>query len=71
MIKRIGNWYSVELDGVVYNVLVQRKNETECDPSTILVFDEKMDMVEDYGIWDRIEYDILENIEWESRTFNK
>jgi hypothetical protein len=71
MVKRIGNWYTVELDGVEYNVLVQRTNEIECDPSTILVFDEKMDKVQDYGIWDRIEFDVLGHIEWESLTLNK
>ena len=39
--KRIGNWYSVVVNDVEYNVVIQReKNSILCEPSSIIVFDE-------------------------------
>jgi hypothetical protein len=56
MITRIGNWYSVELNDNVYNVLVQKEtNKVTCDPSSILVFDEIMNKVNESEVWDVIQ----------------
>jgi hypothetical protein len=39
--KRIGNWYSVVVNDIEYNVIIQReKNSILCEPSSIIVFDE-------------------------------
>jgi hypothetical protein len=64
MITRIGNWYSVELNDNVYNVLVQKEqNRITCDPSSILVFDEVMNKVNESEVWDVIQ-GLMERMDW-------
>jgi hypothetical protein len=64
MITRIGNWYSVELNDNVYNVLVQKEtNKVTCDPSSILVFDEIMNKVNESEVWDVIQ-GLMERMDW-------
>lgn len=64
MITRIGNWYSVELNDNVYNVLIQKEtNKVTCDPSSILVFDEIMNKVNESEVWDVIQ-ELMERMDW-------
>jgi hypothetical protein len=64
MVKRVGNWYEVELNNVFYNVVIQKDPRTIiCEPSSILVFDEGFNKVEDYSIWDDIER-IMDEMDW-------
>jgi len=64
MITRIGNWYSVELNDNVYNVLVQKEeNKVTCDSSSILVFNEVMDKVNESDVWDVIQ-ELMERMDW-------
>ena len=64
MITRIGNWYSVELNDNVYNVLVQKEeNKVTCDLSSILVFNEVMDKVNESDVWDVIQ-ELMERMDW-------
>jgi hypothetical protein len=66
MTKRVGNWYTIELQGEEFNVLVQKdKDMVTCDPSSILVFDDNFNKVEDYYLWDIIQ-SILEGMDWKS-----
>jgi hypothetical protein len=66
MVKRNGNWYSVELRGMEYNVLIQKdKGRVTCEPSSILVFDDNFNKVEDYSVWNEIE-EMMEVMDWKS-----
>ena len=43
--KRVGNWYTLEIDNTKYNVIIQKdSNSFNCDSSSIIVFN---DFVED------------------------
>jgi len=65
-LKRIGNWYGIEIRNQVYNVLIQKDvNKVTCDPSSILVFDETFNKVEDYSVWNEIQ-ELMEKIDWKS-----
>ncbi len=66
MVKRLGNWYMVEVGERWYNVMVQKDvNKVTCDPSTVLVFDENFLRVNDYTVWDDME-EIMEKMDWKS-----
>jgi hypothetical protein len=53
--KRIGNWYSVVVNDVEYNVVIQReKNSILCEPSSIIVFDEDFKEVNTPSVIDDI-----------------
>jgi hypothetical protein len=59
-LKRIGNWYNVG----EYNVVVMKETDTYfCDPSSILVFDEMFNRVEDSKVYDKIEK-IMGKVDW-------
>ena len=39
--KRVGNWYTLEIDNTKYNVIIQKSsNSFNCEPSSIIVYDE-------------------------------
>jgi hypothetical protein len=69
MVKRIGNWYEVseEIKNEIrwFNVLVQKNDDVTCDPSSILVFDDNFNKVQDFEIWNRIE-ERMERIVWKN-----
>jgi len=51
--KRIGNWYSVNVKGTDYNVLIQKDhNKVTCEPSSIIVFDENFKEVDTPSVID-------------------
>jgi len=53
--KRIGNWYSVVVNDIEYNVIIQReKNSILCEPSSIIVFDEDFKEVNTPSVIDDI-----------------
>jgi hypothetical protein len=65
-INRIGNWYTVNVDGVVYNVVIQRDDRTNvCDPSSILVFDIEFKLLDEseLRVWGEIE-EIMSLVDW-------
>jgi hypothetical protein len=62
--ERIGNWYSVGFENETYNVLIQKEDKKIlCDPSSILVFNEDFDKVDDPEIYEGIEK-IMERVDW-------
>jgi len=66
MVKRVGNWYGIEMNNLVYNVLIQKDPKSViCEPSSILVFDETFNKVEDYSIWNDIER-IMNEMDWKN-----
>lgn len=59
-LQRVGNWYNVD----EYNVLVVKETDTYfCDPSSILVFDEMFNRVEDSKVYEKIEK-VMEKMDW-------
>jgi len=53
--KRIGNWYSVNVNGTDYNVIIQKDhNKVTCDTSSIIVFDENFKEVDTPSVIDDI-----------------
>ena len=59
-LQRVGNWYNVG----EYNVVVVKETNTYfCDPSSILVFDEMFNRVEDSKVYDKIEK-IMGKVDW-------
>ena len=39
--KRVGNWYNIKIGNTKYNVIIQKSsNSYDCEPSSIIVFDE-------------------------------
>jgi hypothetical protein len=59
-LKRVGNWYNVG----EYNVVVVKETNTYfCDPSSILVFDEMFNRVEDPKVYEKIEK-IMGKVDW-------
>ena len=59
-LQRVGNWYNVG----EYNVVVMKETDTYfCDPSSILVFDEMFNRVEDPKVYDKIEK-IMGKVDW-------
>ncbi len=59
-LERIGNWYIVD----EYNVLIQKEDDSfYCDPSSILVFDDEFNKVNDPKVYEKIE-DIMDKMDW-------
>ena len=62
--NRLGNWYDVEFNNVIYNVLVLKEdNSIYCDPSSVLVFDEDFNKVIDDKVYNGIE-EIMNRVDW-------
>jgi len=62
--KRIGNWYSVVVNGDNYNVVVQKeKNSVLCEPSSIIVFDEDFKEVDTPSVIDDM-ITLFERVDW-------
>ena len=62
--NRLGNWYDVEFNNVIYNVLVLKEdNSIYCDPSSVLVFDEDFNKVIDDVVYNCIE-EIINRLDW-------
>ena len=62
--NRLGNWYDVEFNNVIYNVLVLKEdNSIYCDPSSVLVFDEDFNKVIDEKVYNGIE-EIMNRVDW-------
>jgi hypothetical protein len=50
--KRIGNWYSVVVKGVEYNVIIQKDhNKVTCDASSIIILDENFEPINVLAYW--------------------
>ena len=62
--NRLGNWYDVEFNNVIYNVLIQKEsNSIYCEPSSVLVFDEDFNKVSDEEVYKGIE-EIMRRVDW-------
>jgi hypothetical protein len=62
--KRIGNWYSVVVNDVEYNVVIQReKNSILCEPSSIIVFDEDFKEINTPSVIDDM-ITLFERVDW-------
>lgn len=62
--NRLGNWYDVEFNNVIYNVLIQKEsNSIYCEPSSVLVFDEDFNKVSDEKVYEGIE-EIMGRVDW-------
>ena len=62
--NRLGNWYDVEFNNVIYNVLIQKEsNSIYCEPSSVLVFDEDFNKVSDEEVYKGIE-EIMKRVDW-------
>ncbi len=62
--NRLGNWYDVEFNNVIYNVLIQKEeNSIYCEPSSVLVFDEDFNKVIDEKVYNGIE-EIMNRVDW-------
>jgi len=62
--NRLGNWYDVEFNNVIYNVLVLKEdNSIYCEPSSVLVFDEDFNKVIDDVVYNGIE-EIMNRVDW-------
>ena len=62
--NRLGNWYDVEFNNVIYNVLVLKEdNSIYCDPSSVLVFDGDFNKVIDDVVYNGIE-EIMNRVDW-------
>jgi len=66
-IERVGNWYQVEIDGELYNVVIQKdKNSIECHPDSIIIFDASMFGIVDLSntsIWEKVQ-GMMEKMDW-------
>ena len=63
--KRIGNWYSVVVNGVEYNVVIQKDhNKITCEPSSMIVFDEDFKEVSTPSVIDDM-ITLFERVDWE------
>lgn len=71
-VKRVGNWYKVSINGVGYNVLIQKEpNSIVCDLSSIIVFDEELNFIDStptflgggFTIFQHIE-NVMEKMDW-------
>ena len=52
-LQRIGNWYSVTINDINYNVLIQKNvNKVTCEPSSIIVLDEDFKEIETPSVYD-------------------
>lgn len=66
--KRVGNWYTLEIDNTKYNVIIQKdSNSFNCDSSSIIVFNEELKLVspnpDRKKIYDKIE-SIMEKVDF-------
>lgn len=58
--KRVGNWYNIKIGNTKYNVIIQKSsNSYDCEPSSIIVFDEDTKYISPIrdrkNIYDKIE----------------
>lgn len=61
--KRTGNWYSIKVDNTKYNVIIQKgRNSYNCEPSSIIVFDENLVLIEPHKSKRRNLYDEIEEV---------
>lgn len=64
--ERIGNWYIID----DYNVLIQKEdNSFYCEPSSILVFDDEFNKVNDPEVYEKIE-GIMRKVDWKYDMFD-
>jgi hypothetical protein len=62
--ERIGNWYSVVVNGIDYNVIIQKDhNKVTCEPSSIIVFDEDFKEVNTPSVIDDI-ITLFKRVDW-------
>jgi hypothetical protein len=62
--NRLGNWYDVEFNNVIYNVLIQKEEDSfYCEPSSVLIFDEDFNKVIDEKVYNGIE-EIMNRVDW-------
>jgi hypothetical protein len=65
--NRTGNWYTIELDNTIYNVLIQKyKDSNYCESSSVIIFDENLKWIEpivDEKIYEKMEK-IMERVDW-------
>ena len=62
--KRIGNWYSLELEGNFYNVLIQREPDSiYCTPDSIIVFDRDFKLIMNEDLYENIE-ELMKKVDW-------
>jgi hypothetical protein len=67
IVERVGNWYNVKVDNVIYEVLVQKEDDHTilCDPSSVIVFEkDTFKPITDSSICDKVQ-EMFENIDWE------
>jgi hypothetical protein len=65
MITKIeNNQYEVEVGGYKYNVVVE-KNVYPSHPPFFTVYDQKMKVVTEEYIWEKIDF-MMENVDWKS-----
>lgn len=70
IVERVGNWYNVKVDGVIYEVLVQKEDDHTilCDPSSIIVFESTtFKPTTDPNVMDKIQ-ELMERMDWEYDT---
>ena len=66
VVKRIGNWYELKLDGIKYNVFIQKnEDKVSCEPDTSIVFNEEMsEMINDSDIIEKV-VEKMGDVDWE------
>lgn len=70
IVERVGNWYNVKVDGVIYEVLIQKEDDHTilCDPSSIIVFESTtFKPTTDPNVMDKIQ-ELMEKMDWEYDT---
>lgn len=73
IVERVGNWYNVKVDGVIYEVLIQKEDDHTilCDPSSIIIFEkETFKGVTDPKVWDKVQ-ELMERVDWEYDTIEE
>lgn len=71
-LERVGNWYNVKIDDVIYEVLVQKEDDHTvlCDPSSIIVFErETFKLINDGELYDKIQ-SVMEDVDWKYDLLN-
>lgn len=73
IVERVGNWYNVKVDGVIYEVLIQKEDDHTilCDPSSIIVFESTtFKPTTDSNVMDKIQ-ELMEKVDWEYDTIEE
>lgn len=73
IVERVGNWYNVKVDGVIYEVLIQKEDDHTilCDPSSIIVFEkDTFKPTTDPNVMDKIQ-ELMEKLDWEYDTIEE